>query len=135
MGGNGVLRDYEVVVPASYKTCLSSTTCWPTWSRTTASTPNASSRQVFLGGCDQVTALACCRGNRIRGVAAASCSDEFADPKNASTYQNLISDFSSWNGELGFGGGEGVVGGGAASFPNDMGASAATSTMNCGLMR
>jgi poly(3-hydroxybutyrate) depolymerase len=43
----------------------------------------------FSWGCDQVTALACCRGNRIRGVAAASCTDEFADPKNASTYQNL----------------------------------------------
>jgi hypothetical protein len=37
-----------------------------------------------------------------------------------------ISDFSSWSWELGLGGGEGVVGGGAVSFPNDMGASAAT---------
>ncbi len=43
----------------------------------------------FSWGCDHVTALACCRGNQIRGVAAASCSDEFNDPQNASTYQNL----------------------------------------------
>jgi poly(3-hydroxybutyrate) depolymerase len=42
----------------------------------------------FSWGCDQVTALACCRGNRLRAVAAASCSDDFADPANSKTYFN-----------------------------------------------
>jgi polyhydroxybutyrate depolymerase len=42
----------------------------------------------FSWGCDQVTALACCRGNRIRAVAAASCTDEFADNSNYKTYAN-----------------------------------------------
>jgi len=42
----------------------------------------------FSWGCDFVTALACCRGNSIRAVAAASCSDEFTDPANYTTYAN-----------------------------------------------
>lgn len=37
-----------------------------------------------------------------------------------------ISDFSSWSWELGLGGGEGVVGGGAVGYPNDLGISAAS---------
>jgi polyhydroxybutyrate depolymerase len=43
----------------------------------------------FSWGCDHVTALACCRGSRIRGVAAASCSDEYGDKADHTTYQNL----------------------------------------------
>ena len=43
----------------------------------------------FSWGCDFVTALACCRGNRIRGIAAAACSDEFRDPADYHTYANL----------------------------------------------
>ncbi len=43
----------------------------------------------FSWGCDFVTALACCRGDRIRAVAAAACSDEFRDPADARTYANL----------------------------------------------
>jgi polyhydroxybutyrate depolymerase len=43
----------------------------------------------FSWGCDFVTSLACCRGDRIRAVAGGSCSDEFADPAKASTYLNL----------------------------------------------
>jgi len=42
----------------------------------------------FSWGGDHVTALACCRGSRVRAVAPASCSDEFADPANHCTYQN-----------------------------------------------
>jgi len=43
----------------------------------------------FSWGGDQVTALACCRGDRLRGVAAASCSDEFKDAANYQSYANL----------------------------------------------
>jgi poly(3-hydroxybutyrate) depolymerase len=43
----------------------------------------------FSWGCDHVTALACCRGNQIRAIGAASCTDEFADPADYHTYQNL----------------------------------------------
>lgn len=47
--------------------------------------------RVFAGGfswgCDQVVALACCRGNKVRAIAAASCTDEFGDPTNFETYQ------------------------------------------------
>jgi polyhydroxybutyrate depolymerase len=43
----------------------------------------------FSWGCDFVTALACCRGNRIRAVAAASCSDDFATTSDYQTYLNL----------------------------------------------
>lgn len=43
----------------------------------------------FSWGCDQVTALACCRGNQVRGIAAASCSDEFATAANYQSYANL----------------------------------------------
>lgn len=43
----------------------------------------------FSWGCDFVTALACCRGDRIRGVAAASCSDEFRSAADPTTYTNL----------------------------------------------
>lgn len=41
----------------------------------------------FSWGCDQVTALACCRGDKIRAIAAASCTDEYSDPANYKTYQ------------------------------------------------
>jgi len=48
-------------------------------------------KRVYVGGfswgCDQVTALACCRGDKIRAVAAASCSDEFTNPADYKTYQ------------------------------------------------
>jgi polyhydroxybutyrate depolymerase len=48
--------------------------------------------RVFVGGfswgCDFVTALACCRGDRLRAVAAASCGDEFSDPTKYTTYSN-----------------------------------------------
>jgi polyhydroxybutyrate depolymerase len=43
----------------------------------------------FSWGCDFVTALLCCRGDVIRGAAAASCSDEFRDPADHDTYANL----------------------------------------------
>ncbi len=42
----------------------------------------------FSWGCDHVTALTCCRGNRLRAIAAASCSDEFSDPSDYKTYSN-----------------------------------------------
>ena len=42
----------------------------------------------FSWGCDFVTALACCRGDRLAAVAAASCSDDFRDPGDAGTYVN-----------------------------------------------
>jgi polyhydroxybutyrate depolymerase len=42
----------------------------------------------FSWGCDFVTALLCCRGDRIRAVGAASCSDEFGDPADYKTYAN-----------------------------------------------
>jgi polyhydroxybutyrate depolymerase len=43
----------------------------------------------FSWGCDYVTALRCCRGDRIRAIAAASCSDDFSDTSNYQTYTNL----------------------------------------------
>jgi poly(3-hydroxybutyrate) depolymerase len=43
----------------------------------------------FSWGCDQATALTCCRGNRIRAVSAASCTDEFSNAKDFKTYANL----------------------------------------------
>lgn len=43
----------------------------------------------FSWGCDFVTALACCRGDRIHAVAAASCSDEYRDQGDYTTYANL----------------------------------------------
>jgi poly(3-hydroxybutyrate) depolymerase len=43
----------------------------------------------FSWGGDHVTSLACCRGTRVRAVAASSCTDEFTDPKNYKTYPNL----------------------------------------------
>ena len=42
----------------------------------------------FSWGGDHVTALACCRGSRVRAIAPASCSDEFSDPSNHCTYKN-----------------------------------------------
>ena len=42
----------------------------------------------FSWGCDQVTALACCRGDKIRAVSAASCTDEYKDPSDYKTYQS-----------------------------------------------
>jgi polyhydroxybutyrate depolymerase len=42
----------------------------------------------FSWGCDFVTALLCCRGDRIRAVGAASCSDEFGNPADYKTYAN-----------------------------------------------
>ena len=43
----------------------------------------------FSWGGDFVTALACCRGDKIRGIAAAACTDEFRDPADYRTYANL----------------------------------------------
>ena len=43
----------------------------------------------FSWGCDQVTALACCRGDRLRAIGAASCTDEYADAGIYQTYDNL----------------------------------------------
>jgi hypothetical protein len=40
----------------------------------------------FSWGCDFVVALNCCRGDRIRAIAAASCCDEFSNPKDFRTY-------------------------------------------------
>ncbi len=42
----------------------------------------------FSWGCDFATALACCRGDQIRGIAAAACSDEFKNPADPATYLN-----------------------------------------------
>lgn len=42
----------------------------------------------FSWGCDFSTALACCRPNKIRAVAAASCSDEFRTASDYKTYDN-----------------------------------------------
>jgi len=42
----------------------------------------------FSWGCDFVTALACCRGDRIRAVGAASCSDEFSNSSDYQSYAN-----------------------------------------------
>ena len=49
----------------------------------------------FSWGCDFVTALACCRGDRLGAVAAASCSDEFSDPGDVRTYANATCPTSS----------------------------------------
>ena len=43
----------------------------------------------FSWGCDHVTALSCCRGDRIAAVGAASCSDEFSNSADYRTYSNL----------------------------------------------
>jgi poly(3-hydroxybutyrate) depolymerase len=40
----------------------------------------------FSWGADHVTALACCRGRRIRAVAAASCTDEYTRPDDYRSY-------------------------------------------------
>lgn len=50
--------------------------------------PNRLYVSGFSWGCDFVTGLLCCRGNRLRGAAAASCSDEFSDSANYQTYAN-----------------------------------------------
>jgi polyhydroxybutyrate depolymerase len=42
----------------------------------------------FSWGGDHVTALACCRGSRVRAIAPASGTDEFFDPANSCTYEN-----------------------------------------------
>jgi hypothetical protein len=42
----------------------------------------------FSWGCDYVTALACCRGTKLRAIAAASCTDEFSDTTNYQSYTN-----------------------------------------------
>lgn len=49
----------------------------------------------FSWGCDFVTALACCRGDRLGAIAAASCSDEFGDPGDVHTYANATCPTSS----------------------------------------
>jgi len=50
------------------------------------------SRRVFAAGfswgADFVTALLCCRGDRLRAVAPASCSDEYAVATDHKTYAN-----------------------------------------------
>ncbi len=43
----------------------------------------------FSWGGDQVTALACCRGASVRAVASAACTDEFSNPKDFRSYENL----------------------------------------------
>jgi polyhydroxybutyrate depolymerase len=43
----------------------------------------------FSWGCDQVTALLCCRGGDLRAIAAASCSDEFQGTADGGQYDNL----------------------------------------------
>jgi hypothetical protein len=43
----------------------------------------------FSWGCDQVTALTCCRGDRIRAMSGASCTDEYSDASAYQTYDNL----------------------------------------------
>jgi poly(3-hydroxybutyrate) depolymerase len=42
----------------------------------------------FSWGGDFVTALNCCRGDRLRAVAPASCSDEYANQNDYRTYAN-----------------------------------------------
>jgi poly(3-hydroxybutyrate) depolymerase len=41
----------------------------------------------FSWGCDFATALACCRGNKVRAIAAASCSDDFRVAHDPQTYK------------------------------------------------
>jgi polyhydroxybutyrate depolymerase len=41
----------------------------------------------FSWGCDFATALACCRGNKIRAIAAASCSDDFRVAQDPLSYK------------------------------------------------
>jgi poly(3-hydroxybutyrate) depolymerase len=41
----------------------------------------------FSWGCDFATALACCRGDKIRAVAAASCSDDFRTASDPASYR------------------------------------------------
>lgn len=49
-------------------------------------------RRVFAAGFswggDHVASLACCRGSRVRAVAASSCTDEFSNPADFRTYAN-----------------------------------------------
>jgi polyhydroxybutyrate depolymerase len=42
----------------------------------------------FSWGCDQATALLCCRGNKLRAIAAASCTDEYTNASDYTTYAN-----------------------------------------------
>ncbi|HYP74546.1 MAG TPA: hypothetical protein VER12_01240 [Polyangiaceae bacterium] len=57
-----------------------------------ASTYCVDLNRVYVGGfswgCDHAIALACCRGDKLRAIAAASCADEYADPANYKTYQS-----------------------------------------------
>jgi poly(3-hydroxybutyrate) depolymerase len=43
----------------------------------------------FSWGCDFATALACCRGARLRAIGANACTDEFGKADDATTYDNL----------------------------------------------
>jgi len=43
----------------------------------------------FSWGCDHAAALACCRGDKVRAIAAGSCVDEFNDKSDYRTYVNL----------------------------------------------
>nr|MCW1892540.1 hypothetical protein [Candidatus Uhrbacteria bacterium] len=43
----------------------------------------------FSWGCDFVTGLACCRGDKIRGIGAASCSDDFSRSGDFTSYLYL----------------------------------------------
>jgi polyhydroxybutyrate depolymerase len=43
----------------------------------------------FSWGCDHATALACCRGEKVRAIAAGSCVDEYNDKSDYHTYVNL----------------------------------------------
>src|SRR4029077_19951125 len=42
----------------------------------------------FSWGCDFVTGLTCSRGDRIRAVGVASCSDDFTNPADYRPYQS-----------------------------------------------
>lgn len=146
--GRGVTRDYEVLVPASYRptTPLSVTFVYHEAGGSSASAkalglqsaPGAAASSIFVfpqgvayldagvgwndacsgydmpffdnmlaaleanycvdrqrvfasgfsWGCDHVTALSCCRGSKLRAVAAASCSDNFSDPAQYHSYVN-----------------------------------------------
>jgi polyhydroxybutyrate depolymerase len=79
VGWNDTCAGYDMVFFDHMVSAIESTYCVDT-------------NRVFVGGfswgCDFVTALVCCRGDRLRAVAAGSCSDEFADPTKYSTYAN-----------------------------------------------
>jgi len=44
----------------------------------------------FSGGCSFATALACCRGNRIRGASVAACTSAYNNLADYRTYDNFV---------------------------------------------